>query len=64
MTYYKYTPPQVKNTEFHVNFAKPEIKEIPCTVISTLGDKSFIRYSDKIENTIWRWVPTNQIIEK
>jgi hypothetical protein len=64
MKYYLHTPAVPKTTEFHVTFAQPETKEIPCTVISTLGDKSFIRYSDKIENTIWRWVPTNKIIEK
>ena len=64
MKYYLHTPALPKTTEFHVTFAQPETKEIPCTVISTLNDKSFIKYPDNPQGTIYRWVKSELIIEK
>jgi hypothetical protein len=64
MKYYKFEPAQPRNTEFKVNFAKPEVQEIPCTVISTLGEKSFIKYPDNTEGTIYRWVKSELIVTK
>ena len=63
MTIYLYTAPNPPNVEFKVNFRQPEVQEIPCFVISTLNNKSFIRFEDG-NSTQYRWVLSSLIIEK
>jgi hypothetical protein len=63
MTYYKYTPPKAKNTEFKINFHQSEPVLIPCRVITRQYGKPYISYK-RGEYTVYEFVDSELIIDK